>query len=219
MSLVSVVIPCHNYARYLAECIESVNCQGVVTEILVVDDSSDDYPEHVAQQYGVPCLRVEYGNPHDTRRHGFHLTSAPAVCFLDADDKLGDGYLSSALEALKPDDVGVAFSALFEFGNSHRRFRFRQGDIEQANYIHSGSVYKRQAIAESRVFDFPLEDARDRYEDWWLARHVLHGPYRAVFHNGRYLYRKHGQGRSDKHRTVPVDRLYCRDLKPIWERT
>lgn len=218
MSLVSVVIPCHNYARYLAECIESVLSQGVATELLVVDDSSTDSPEVVARQFGVPCIRVEHGNPHDTRRHGFHQTAAPFACFLDADDKLGVGYLPAALKALEPPDVGIAYSALFEFGDSHRRFRCRAGNIEQGNFIHSGSVYRRQAIVDCRVFDFPLEDPNDRFEDWWLARHVLHGPYRAVWHNGKYLYRKHGHGRSDKHKQVPGDKLYCRDLKPIWER-
>ena len=40
---VSVVIPCYNYARFVTEAIDSVAAShGLVPEIIVVDDHSDD---------------------------------------------------------------------------------------------------------------------------------------------------------------------------------
>lgn len=50
---VSVMIPSYNCAAYIAECVESVVCQGAVeTEISGVDDGSADNTKAVRDPYG-----------------------------------------------------------------------------------------------------------------------------------------------------------------------
>lgn len=217
---VSVVIPCHNYGRYLEQCVESVRSQGVDAEIIVVDDASDDDASAVAERLGVRCLRTNHGHAHGPRCDGFHATSGEYVCFLDADDWIGPGYLSLALKALQSERSVVAYTdmRLFTDTGEKKMLRLRRGNIEKHNYIHAGSVCKRSALAKCRVMDHELPDARNRYADWWIWRHLLHAGGDAVWTPGIYWYRQHSTSLSHVRKKLPDSHLYCRDVTPIWER-
>jgi glycosyltransferase involved in cell wall biosynthesis len=50
--LISIVVLCHNYGRYLAEALDSALGQDYpATEVLVVDDGSTDDSLEVASRY------------------------------------------------------------------------------------------------------------------------------------------------------------------------
>lgn len=95
--LVSVVIPCYNHARFLAEAIESVRAQTYsAKEIIVVDDGSTDDTAAVAERYeDVRLLRQPNSGLAAARNAGFRESNGSFTVFLDADDRL----LPSALEA------------------------------------------------------------------------------------------------------------------------
>lgn len=79
----AVVIPCHNYGRYLAEALDSVLAQTrPAAEILVVDDASDDETAAVAARYaarGVRYLRVANRSVYRNRLLGLAETTAAAL--------------------------------------------------------------------------------------------------------------------------------------------
>ncbi len=58
------MVTCHNYARYLRECLDSILAQTWPFDaVLVVDDASDDETPAVCQEYamrGVQYLRTEF---------------------------------------------------------------------------------------------------------------------------------------------------------------
>lgn len=194
--LVAVVIPCHNYGRYLGECLDSVLKQSLLpNEILVVDDASSDDTGATARKYisaGVRYLRVEFGNVYMARREGYRATSSPFLCFLDADDMLGRDYLEKAVVALKDESAGIAFSSLLVFGDQHATRHFRPLNIECHNYIHAGSVCRRVALDTARAFD-GATPATPSHADWFIWRKVLRYGWTAVSSGGLYHYRKHSQ--------------------------
>ena len=64
MTLVSVVIPCFNHARFLADALDSVRAQTwPLVEAIVVDDGSTDDPASVVSRYfgGVPRVVDKVG--------------------------------------------------------------------------------------------------------------------------------------------------------------
>ena len=49
--VVSVIMPVYNGAKYIAQAIDSVLCQRVPVEILVIDDCSTDDTRKIVESY------------------------------------------------------------------------------------------------------------------------------------------------------------------------
>ncbi len=88
-SLVSVVITCYNYGRFLSQAIESVLAQTYPqVEAIVVDDGSTDDTSKVAQAYlpRISYIRQENVGVAKSRNRGVKGTKGEFINFLDADD-------------------------------------------------------------------------------------------------------------------------------------
>lgn len=95
MSDVAIVIPAYNAAPYLRQTLDSVIAShSVKLEIVIVDDGSKDDTVLLAHQLAmlhpdiVQVVEQQNAGVAVARNTGFAHTSAPFVCFLDADDCL-----------------------------------------------------------------------------------------------------------------------------------
>jgi glycosyltransferase involved in cell wall biosynthesis len=88
--LVSVVIPCHNYGRFLRMAIESALRQTHPRiEVIVVDDGSTDDSAEIAAGYpDVVCIRQPNLGQAAAQNRGLDAAGGEFVLFLDADDEL-----------------------------------------------------------------------------------------------------------------------------------
>jgi glycosyltransferase involved in cell wall biosynthesis len=111
MSLVSVIIPTYNRAKLLAEAMDSVRAQTYrPMELIVVDDGSTDDTGEVVQQWsekvrGDQGLQVRYCYQENqgasaARNRGFLECRGEYVQFLDSDDSLCPGKISTQVAAL-----------------------------------------------------------------------------------------------------------------------
>jgi glycosyltransferase involved in cell wall biosynthesis len=88
-SSISVIIPCHNGAKFLADAITSVLAQTYPSlEILVIDDGSTDETEQVAAQYPVRYIRQTCKGVSVARNAGIQASQGKYLVFLDHDDRL-----------------------------------------------------------------------------------------------------------------------------------
>ena len=110
--LVSVIIPAHNQARYLAESIESALAQaGPRVEVIVVDDgSTDDTPAIARRHPQVTLIRQPNAGVSAARNAGFAASRGDLVVFLDGDDRLMPGALEAGARELA-DAPAAAFAA------------------------------------------------------------------------------------------------------------
>ena len=182
---VAVVITTHNHARFLASAIESVLAQSEPpSEILVVDDGSDDRPDLIVRRYaGVRIYRQPRAGLAAARNAGVRETMAPHLIFLDADDRLLSNAIADGLESLATDpsaamtygryallelDTGLrtnvqfrpvpreAFAALLE-GNAigmHGTVLYRREPLEAAGGF-------REQLRACEDYDLYLRIARD----------------------------------------------------------
>ena len=101
---VSVVVPAHDYGRYLGQAIDSLRRQvDVDWECVVVDDGSTDDTAEVVAALAAADSRITYlsqaaSGPSAARNAGLAVASGEFVQFVDADDYLGPRKLAHQLE-------------------------------------------------------------------------------------------------------------------------
>jgi glycosyltransferase involved in cell wall biosynthesis len=125
--LVSVIIPTHNYGRYISEAIESVLAQSYPNvEIIVVDDGSTDDTEAVVKKY--PMVKYVYqehiGQPTPARakNNGIRLSKGKYIVCLDADDQFLPSYITECMAVTKTDPkIGMVWTASLLFGTDPKR--------------------------------------------------------------------------------------------------
>jgi glycosyltransferase involved in cell wall biosynthesis len=117
--IVSVVVPCFNQARFLADSLTSVRAQGSVDhETLVVDDGSIDDTASVAGRFDdVRYLRQDNRGTAAARNRGLRESRGRYVVFLDADDRLLPDALAAGVDALEREpDCGFVYGHVRLFG-------------------------------------------------------------------------------------------------------
>lgn len=94
MPLVSVIIPCYNYGRYLRQALDSISNQSYSRwECIIVDDGSTDNTSVISREYSSIDPRFKYVFQENqghfaARNKGLKTAAGPLIQFLDADDKL-----------------------------------------------------------------------------------------------------------------------------------
>jgi O-antigen biosynthesis protein len=129
---VSVVIPCHNAAPYLAQAIGSVLEQtSPAHEVIVVDDGSTDESLAIARRFagvGPDRIRVaseRSGSAALTRNLGALLATGDALMFLDADDVLGPRGIEALSAALAGQPAAFSACPWFRLQEVHGRWMAR----------------------------------------------------------------------------------------------
>lgn len=122
-SLVSVVLPTYNYARFLEQSIGSVAAQTHERlELVVVDDcSTDETPQMLADLAdrhrnrfeGIRLLRNERNvGAHASLNRAVQAASGSFVCALNADDLYEENRVAVLRSAMLDADAELAFSAV-----------------------------------------------------------------------------------------------------------
>lgn len=104
--LVSVVMPVYNGADFIRQAVDSVFCQEVPLELLVIDDCSTDRTEEVLAPYKNRENFHYIRNPYNkgaaaSRNLGVQKAAGKYIAFLDADDWWEKGKLKAQLEVME----------------------------------------------------------------------------------------------------------------------
>ena len=90
MIKISVVIPVHNDAKFINDCMRSVLTQSFSElELIVVDDGSTDDSSHIINSINDPrirSIRITHAGAAVARNAGVKIAQGELIAFLDADD-------------------------------------------------------------------------------------------------------------------------------------
>ena len=98
---VSFIIPAYNEEAYLPECLSSLQTEvrknggGIETEIIVVDNASEDRTADVAGRFPeVTVLSEKKKGVQNARQAGFEKSTGDIVVFFDADTVVPSGWIT-----------------------------------------------------------------------------------------------------------------------------
>lgn len=203
---VSVVIPCHGQAHFLARALESVVRQrGIALEAIVVDDGSPDDVRAVCSRYGaVRYVRQEHAGLAAARNLGIKKARGRLLHFLDADDAVEDGLYAEMAAALRarPEWTAVVCGTRFMRDDGSPSDQCLDPPLPGAlfpvlarsNPFPPGAlVLRRSVLSGTGLFDTRLEGTADW--DLWLRVARTGATFGAVT-GPRFLYRLHRAGMS-----------------------
>ena len=190
---VSVIIPTYNYARFVANAIDSaLNQTRPPHEIIVVDDGSTDNTPEVLGQFGPPVisLRQKNGGVSTARNLGLRTATGDAVIFLDSDDLLVPTCVEHMVRVLEenPEVAGVYsdFSlvdpSLKTIGICSQIMPGPRPSGMILGEVGCRSIMPVTTMVRTSVLDGALFDETMKYgEDWeFLSRVAAKGQYRYV---------------------------------------
>jgi hypothetical protein len=171
---VSIIIPVHNYERYLAGAIESALAQTIRCEIIVVDDQSSDHSAEIARSYkdkGVKLVsnKINLGVA-ETRNIGIRKAKGNYIICLDADDMILPTFAETHLAAFSNRQDAIAYAPINLVdengrGRNIRWFTKSASVIQQRighNQVPSCCMFRKEYWVRAGGYDkrySPAEDA------------------------------------------------------------
>ena len=133
---VSIVIPVHNAAQYLRQCLDSVLVQSFKNfECLCVNDASDDLSLAILCEYEEKDDRIMvidgvFGGPSATRNAALAATHGDYIAFLDADDWWEQDMLEKVVaRAIKTQADMVIFDYWLAYEGGERLDTYRDQEM------------------------------------------------------------------------------------------
>jgi glycosyltransferase involved in cell wall biosynthesis len=175
--LVSVVVPCYNYADFVCRAVDSVLGQSYRrVECIVVDDGSTDDTCERLRKYGsrIRYVRQENRGPSSARNTGIREAKGEWIALLDADDVWHPDKLAVQVRAARaqPDVallgiIGTTSAMPDTLPPSAPLTPIGIVDLLTGTPFGPSSVIiKRSALEATGLFDEDLPSAEDR--DMWL---------------------------------------------------
>lgn len=194
--LVSIVIPCYNYAEFLIEAIDSALDQTYSPiEIIFVNDGSTDNSMELSFRRDI--IRIDQSNQgvSAARNIGTIIAKGKWICCLDADDLLTPEYVSKCMrKSTHFDVIGTGYE---EFGDSETILILpEEPSFEKQNKVHCSALYKKSMWEAIGGWN---EDMKEGYEDWDFWYRASSNGFKIYnIQEPLLLYRKHGKTRNDK---------------------
>ena len=198
----NVVIPCHNYGRYLHDAVRSVLTNDADFVVTIVDDASTDQTPDLCREFArkydhVSWIRLdENAGVSHARNRGIAAVDSLFVVLLDADDYLGPNYLYEAEKLLRSGADVVNTDAIL-FGTSLGRWPVPKSTslamLLQRNSVHYCSAFQRSYWAQAGGFDEEMLNWED-YE-FWIRVAKLGARIRGMS-GDHFYYRQHAPSRS-----------------------
>jgi glycosyltransferase involved in cell wall biosynthesis len=174
---ISVIIPCYNYGRFLAEALSSVSAQTFSEwECIIVDNGSTDNTRQVAESFIRNDKRFKYlfcenKGVSAARNKGISAASGIYILPLDADDKIDHTYLEKAYKIIESrPELKLVYCEAALFGIDNGKWNlppFSMKTILKENCIFCTALYRKSEFELAGGYS---EEMLTGFEDWdfWL---------------------------------------------------
>lgn len=185
--MISVVIPVFNAHEYLNESIQSVLNISIVSEIILIDDGSNDGSLQLCRKLQSQNSKIKlffhdnYQNlgPSCSRNLGISKATSDWISFLDADDFYLSNRFDCFLKSLKENfEFDGIYEAIQYFNGSDKLYSISNPNIKPSDLLHflirgtfghfhtNGLIVKKDLLIRAALFNETLKLHQD--SELWL---------------------------------------------------
>lgn len=176
--LVSIIMPCYNAERYIAQSIESVLAQTYQEwELLITDDCSTDKSVEIIKRYceqdgRINLLINEHKGIAETRNASIARAKGRFLAFLDNDDLWKPEKLEKQISYMFEKGIGFSYTSyelIDKDGLLKNRVIQTQGVIDYKKYLRNTIIGCGTVMIDSDVvghFSMPINDTSDDMAAW-----------------------------------------------------
>jgi len=213
--LVSVVVTCYNYGKYLDESVSSALHQTYKhVEVIIINDGSTDNTDEVAKQLAMRNKNVRYITQDNkgvvaTRNRGLKEVKGEFYLQLDADDYLDPDYIEKTVNVAERENADIVYTDFKKFGATKDVSAFPEYNLEilkNQNFIHISSLVRVKSLNGIR-FDEVLTGLT--HEDWDFFLTMCVNGAKAIKCSETFLnYRIHNLSRNNHMKDMTEGRRY-----------
>lgn len=187
--MISIIIPVYNGERYIRRAIEGVLAQTFTDwELILVDDGSRDASCAICDEYASERIRVVHqknGGVSAARNAGIELAQGEYIAFVDADDIIGEDYLTKLAQGFGSDLIITGFCYDYKphtplIGGGTARLAGEEIPARLAQFLDThyfcfpwARLFRRSIIEEHHLrFDTTLRFGEDHVWNWQYLCHV-----------------------------------------------
>ncbi|MCG8314450.1 MAG: glycosyltransferase family 2 protein [Pseudomonadales bacterium] len=211
--LVSAVIPAYNYAKFVAEAVDSILEQSYSPiEIIVVDDGSTDNTAEVLAGYGdkINYIHQKNGGLSAARNTGIKAAKGEYIAFLDADDIWHPEKIEKQLRLAEDTGNEIVLCTSDPEDRPYATVDFDACFFHPSG-LGSNALIKRYRFDEIGLFDTQLKAVEDRE---MMLRLTKNGTVASLLHGEYCNIRVHGENMSGE--PVSMESNYQNALAKIY---
>lgn len=234
--LVSVIVPCFGYGRFLTDAVHSL--VGGLTvlgempgqtlgnfEAIIIDDASHDETPEVCEKLNehdrVRCLRLnENVGTAGALNAGVEVASGELIAVLSADDMFEPWHLEQFVTTLKANPGTVIYNDIRAFIDNERLRIYRLPEYDFNNLLHkagfgAGVLYEKPSW--KKCGGYPVEMRYGR-EDWAFGIALGQVGVCGIKASGPpgYLYRRGDHNRTRRNKTVEWHKRFRQQLRDLF---
>lgn len=177
--LVSIIMPCYNAERYVAQSIESVLVQSYDNwELLITDDSSTDKSVEIVSKYCTKDDRISILVPDEhqgiARARNMSISRAKGrfMAFLDNDDLWKPEKLEKQINFMLEKEIGFSYTSyelIDQDGITKNKIIQTQGVVDYKKYLRNTIIGCGTVMIDRDIvghFGMPINDTSDDMAAW-----------------------------------------------------
>ena len=191
----SIIIPNHNYEKYLKFCIKSIfkNNDKFIKEIIIVNDSCSDSSSIISETLKkesskVKTYNVNFKSLSKTMNYGINKATGDYILKLDADDYIAEDFIQKYMTILLDESLDLVFGNIIKIEDLKENEYIIQSNSKFLYMffypIGSGIIYKKSLWEKVKGYNEYIKYQDDL--DFWIKLKKI--PLLKIFKSTEYLY-------------------------------